>query len=200
LTLQGRFKHEINGDDIIFGIDADTKLRLPSGIGIAVKIAKWLDSAVEAELDGDTPKLLSPLLCAMNSLGVFKPDSIEVAGHSDEQSGRVINTEPEIVDESYGVPSVDIGKWSFHSRLVPENVTCLLESAVTEPESETSGGWFSSKKKNDTPLDLGSYEKRKKYFADEKRRTAVTISPDHVYCMLSCDLFQAWIFTMRTFA
>jgi hypothetical protein len=150
-----------------------------------VKIAKWLDPAVEADINGDNPKLLSPLLCAINSLGVFKPDSVEVAGHSDAQSGRLINEKPGVVDVCGVEPSVDIGKWSFHSRLVPENVTALLESVKVDPEAEaSSGGWFSSKKKSsDTLIDLGSYEKRKRYFADEKRRTAVTISPEHVYCM-----------------
>lgn len=42
--LQGRFAEEINGNDILFGIDSDTPARLPTGVGVAIKIAKWLVS------------------------------------------------------------------------------------------------------------------------------------------------------------
>lgn len=76
------------------GIDADKHFRLPTGVGIALKIAQWLDPALEADLSGESPRLLSPLLCAMNGLGVFPPNSPEVAGHSDLQSGSLINLSP----------------------------------------------------------------------------------------------------------
>ncbi|KAJ3226524.1 hypothetical protein HK099_004700 [Clydaea vesicula] len=204
LVLQGRFHHEINGDDIIFGLDADVPTRMPTGIGVAIKIAKWLDPAVEADVYSNKPYIYSPLLCAMNSLGVFSPDSPEI-NDTDQQTGKLLveKVNRPLVSVSHH-PSVNIGKWSFHSRLVPENVSLLVNDSrfvkPTTPPSEAATGWFGSGKKKDkdtkkvgeddkAKVELGSYEKRKKYFAELKRRTNVTISPDHIYCM---DFYDAY--------
>lgn len=232
VILQGRFAQEINGNDILFGVDSDTPARLPTGVGVAIKIAKWLDPAVNADVSAPKPYLYSPFLCAMNSLGVFDPESDEVNDVFEKQTGKSILADGAPIPSSssstsspspcdYETPSnINIGKWSFHSRMVPENVDRLvneeavLEAAAvngtTSPSNSTS--WlaknFSALKttassvaatssspstttttSSANKIELGSYEKRKRYFADEKKRLDVTISPRHVYCM---DFYDAY--------
>lgn len=166
----------------------------------------------------------------MNSLGVFDPESDEVNDVFEKQSGKSILPDGAPIPKSSTTstncnsqtpPNINIGKWSFHSRMVPENVDRLvnddavLEAAAangstTSPSNSTS--WlaknFSALKTTASTssssstsssvttntataakVDLGSYEKRKRYFADEKKRLDVTISPRHVYCM---DFYDAY--------
>ncbi|KAJ3077564.1 hypothetical protein HK102_005142, partial [Quaeritorhiza haematococci] len=73
---------------------------------------------------------------------------------------------------------LNIGKWSFHSRLIPEKTQPL----VTSPSSPSST--TSSKQP-----DLSTYDKRKKYFSDPKTRSNTVVTPDHVYCM---DFYDAY--------
>lgn len=69
-----------------------------------------------------------------------------------------------------GGPSVPIGKWSFHSRLISEDSTGLFPDASKAPT-------------------LTAYEKRKKHFADAKARKEVVIWPDNIYAM---DYYDAY--------
>jgi hypothetical protein len=63
----------------------------------------------------------------------------------------------------------DVGKWRFAGECVPENPQKL----------------FPANSNNQ----LTSYDKRKKYFGDEKKRKAVEIKKDYVYCM---DFYDAY--------
>jgi hypothetical protein len=78
IVFQGRFKKAWSGDEIIFGIDSDTPLRTPPGISMALKIAQWLDPALDADLSSNTPWVYSPFVSAMNALAVFPLDAPEV--------------------------------------------------------------------------------------------------------------------------
>src|SRR5687768_9063187 len=99
----------------------------------------------------------------MNNLGIFDPASPEV-NDTDEQTGKLL-VETVVRPPATGVkPSVDIGKWSFHSRLVPENVSLLVNDTRYVKAPAEGGGWFGGpkKKKEDEAhktVDLGSYEK-----------------------------------------
>ncbi|KAI8999443.1 hypothetical protein BC832DRAFT_534197 [Gaertneriomyces semiglobifer] len=152
IMVQGRFKKAWNGDDIIFGVDFDTKVRTPTGVGLAMRIAKWLDPSLDSCVSGNTPWIFSPWISAMNSLAV--------------------STDAVVPGKSAGgaTPSLDIGEWSFQSRMVSEDVSGLFINTPKAPS-------------------LTSYEKRKKYFADAKARKEVSIVPDRVYCM---DYYDAY--------
>ncbi|EGF80535.1 hypothetical protein BATDEDRAFT_4893, partial [Batrachochytrium dendrobatidis JAM81] len=113
IMLQGRFKKEWKGDDIIFGANMASPLRTPPGASIAIRIAKWLDPSVEADLDCHEPYIYSPMVSSMNSLATL----------SSVPSAPLLNT----------VPSVDIGPWAFHSQFVPEYTSLLFPSNTKQP-------------------------------------------------------------------
>lgn len=137
----------------------------------------------------------------MNSIGVFPVDSTEISDNVQVQTGTLLVEEAPVYRKSVSPKSSkDIGKWSFHSRMIPEDVRLLIESRngvpATESAPPSAGGWFGKKKdkkSGDSAIsdkkNLGSYEKRKKHFADLTNRESVTISPEHVYCM---DFYDAY--------
>ncbi|RKO87151.1 hypothetical protein BDK51DRAFT_21511, partial [Blyttiomyces helicus] len=155
IMIQGRFKKAWNGDDVIFGLDFDSKVRMPTGAGLGLKIAKWLDPALDADLYADKPWIFSPLVSAMNSMGVAPADAVP----SDAAPAK---------SDTPADPL--LGKWSYHSHMVPEDATLLFTDRASAPS-------------------LTAYEKRKKFFADPKNRRAVTFSPELVYCM---DFYDAY--------
>ncbi|KAJ3037609.1 hypothetical protein HDV00_001497 [Rhizophlyctis rosea] len=205
VMIQGRFKKDWNGDEIIFGTDFDTRVRTPTGAGLAIKIAKWLDPALDADLNCEKPWLYTPWVSAMNALAVFPPDSPEIRNPSSKSHSQSIQengtTKPcknnrisPSSDTSAVVtqlsqltmqnststllsqqqqPSTDIGLWSFHSRMVPEETTLLFPSTSKTP-----------------PPHLASYEKRKKHFGVSQTRGEVTIRADKVYAM---DFYDAYL-------
>lgn len=75
IMVQGRWKKNWNGDDIVFAVDLDSKVRVPTGAGLGIKIAKWLDPALDADLYANQPYVYSPWVTAMNSLSVYKLDN-----------------------------------------------------------------------------------------------------------------------------
>ncbi|KAJ1553831.1 hypothetical protein HK096_006229 [Nowakowskiella sp. JEL0078] len=177
IMTQGRFHERFNGNDIVFGLEFDDKVRLPSGVGLAMKIAQWLDPALRADLYADKPWIMSPFVTAMNALAVYDETSPEVwDGRSGEDvaKGRgnkitpVGGTPTSVVQNANGGNEKSTGLWSFHSRMIPEETDGLFE--------EDSPG-------------LVSYEKRKKYFADEKNRERAVILPSKIYAM---DFYDAY--------
>ncbi|ORX89135.1 DUF1769-domain-containing protein [Basidiobolus meristosporus CBS 931.73] len=70
IQVQGRFKQEWNADDVVFGNSFDNKLNLPYGAGVALKIAKWIDPGLEADIYSEQPWAFSPLLVTMNVVNV----------------------------------------------------------------------------------------------------------------------------------
>ncbi|KAJ3189866.1 hypothetical protein HDU85_000150 [Gaertneriomyces sp. JEL0708] len=213
IMVQGRFKKAWNGDDIIFGVDFDTKVRTPTGVGLAMRIAKWLDPSLDSCFSGNTPWIFSPWISAMNSLAVYSLDSphvrnalppIDTSAHAMAETGTPV-PDSQVDDDSTvreplasppvgtngsmhsvacvssadadvqgkpaaGTPSLDIGQWSFQSRMISEDVSGLFIDTPKAPS-------------------LTSYEKRKKYFADARARKEVTIVPDRIYCM---DYYDAY--------
>lgn len=75
IVIQGKFKETWDGDQVVFGVDSNRPLAPLPGIGLGLRICKWLDPALEAKLDGPEPHLYTPLVSAMKSLGIF--DKIE---------------------------------------------------------------------------------------------------------------------------
>ncbi len=198
IMFQGKFKQDWNGDDIIFGTDFDEPVRMPTGIGIAVKIAQWLDPNIQMDLYSKTPYMFSPLLCAMNYLSVFDPsdpelqdpevnteeakpkkkgfkgfslskkkESEKVASPTEKiTSPRLSDTDALLTEEEKKMFQT-VGRWSFHSRNIPENISTQVDEKLAL-----------------------TYDKRKKYFSEPKKRQAYTIHKDLVYCM---DYYDAYL-------
>ncbi|KAJ3186477.1 hypothetical protein HDU85_007296 [Gaertneriomyces sp. JEL0708] len=70
VQVEGRFKHVWDGDEVLFGVLLDRRLRLPPGTDVAVKFAKWIDPAMNVDLHCEHPWTMSPLICAMNIMNV----------------------------------------------------------------------------------------------------------------------------------
>ncbi|KAI9209213.1 uncharacterized protein BJ171DRAFT_111306 [Polychytrium aggregatum] len=212
IMVQGRWKKEWSGDDVVFSLDVDSKCRVPTGASIGIKIAKWLDPSLGADLYCDKPWIASPLITAMNALAIYLPshemlangraansndklsksksatsaapstDSIPALtsalastlvsqpGAAHRRSPSAGNKKDVYYASESRKPSEDIGQWSFHDRMVPEETALLLDT------STASGA-------------LSSYDKRKKYFSDESKRKGVTLKTDRVYCM---DFYDAY--------
>ncbi|KAJ3388978.1 hypothetical protein HDU92_001217 [Lobulomyces angularis] len=203
ITVQGRFSKEINCDDIIFGINLDSPVKSPPGTNLAIKFGKWLDPGLFVETEGDNPYIMSPLFCSMNTIGIFKADSFEV-NDTEIQSGKLISKSPSHTikdDKINALPKTNIGKWSFHSRLVPENVSLLInESQVLNTKSDDESGTkfsltsnYLTKKKVVSDINIKknfeTFEKRKKFFTDVNNRKKFNISTDHIYCMEYYDAY-----------
>ncbi|KAH6598338.1 hypothetical protein BASA61_002893 [Batrachochytrium salamandrivorans] len=177
IMLQGRFKKEWKGDDIIFGVDMASPLRTPPGASIAIRIAKWLDPSIEADLNCSEPYIYSPMVSSMNSLAIFNRSDMPQVAQGLLPLG-LTPPKPTQTQPSRGItgflnitmPSIDIGPWAFGSRLVPEYTQLLSPS-------------------NGKNTALPTYDKRKKHFSDLARRNAAVFSPDNVYCM---DFYDAY--------
>ncbi|KAJ3215429.1 hypothetical protein HDU67_000413 [Dinochytrium kinnereticum] len=204
IMLQGRWKKAWSGQDVIFGLDCPSKIRTPPGVGLAVKIAKWLDPGLDADLTANEPWIYSAFVSAMNSLAIYRVDDPEIWDMAQEKQTEPIPANVEtkkpllpftkkknlihppsalsqdslnncagakirIKPQDAPYPANQIGIWSYHSRLIPEDSKLLFESPPPNP--------------------LTTYEKRKQYFADEAARKSVTLSPDYVYCM---DFFDCY--------
>jgi len=71
VQVQGQFLHEgICADDIEFGAVFDSPLQLPRGTQLGLSLAQRINPALRADLAGQRPWLMSPLLCAMNRMKV----------------------------------------------------------------------------------------------------------------------------------
>ncbi|KAI8896440.1 hypothetical protein BC833DRAFT_528278 [Globomyces pollinis-pini] len=159
IMLQGRFKKSYGGDDIIFGADFNTSIRTPTGVSLAIKIAKWLDPAIEADFGCKEPYMYSPLVSSMNSLSVQVPQDSDNEISNDDSSATTLET-----------CQSQVGNWRFSNSMVPENPDLLFAN----PEHRGI---------------ITTYEKRKKFFSNIAKRKQVEFSPDYVYCMDFYDAY-----------
>jgi hypothetical protein len=162
IMVQGRFKSEFHGDEIMFGADFDSPITPPPGTGMAIRIAKWLDPAIIAQVDSEASFMFSPIVSAMNSLAIYP--------HND----------PFLVDDTETIPQnkisvgksdpLHIGNWKFSSKMIQENPTLLFNTLQDKTYITT-------------------YDKRKKHFSNVDSRRQVILHPDNVYCM---DFYDAY--------
>ncbi|KAI9330156.1 hypothetical protein DFJ73DRAFT_631050 [Zopfochytrium polystomum] len=77
IVVQGRFHRAHSGADVVFGIETDSPVRTPAGTSLALKIAKWLDPSLQADLACLRPWIQSPLLAAVNAFTVFPATELD---------------------------------------------------------------------------------------------------------------------------
>jgi Protein of unknown function (DUF1769) len=166
MVLQGRFKKQWHGDEIIFGVDLDVPVRAPMGTATGIKIAKWLDPSIEADVECSKPYIFSPLVSAMSSLSVYdanSPDLKKPAPNANSSAVTIVSSvDPKQTPESF---ESKLGQFSFHSSVVEENLALLMVDDKDKDKKATS------------------HEKRKKHFTSNANRVAALIKPDLVYSM-----------------
>jgi hypothetical protein len=88
-------KHDLPGDDIVFGNDFDRPVRdrLPPGFSTALRIVKWtIDPALDGDPYADKPYLYSPGLVSWNYFRIGeKVDP--------EKTDKVLNLHSDVVEE-----------------------------------------------------------------------------------------------------
>jgi len=70
IQVTGRWKKEVNVNDLVFGAEFDRKVNPPTGSWVAMKFANLIDPALSADIYAEKPWLFSPLLCSMNIVNV----------------------------------------------------------------------------------------------------------------------------------
>ncbi|KAJ3192105.1 hypothetical protein HK101_007055 [Irineochytrium annulatum] len=205
-ALQGRWTKSWTGEELMFGMDCDQRVRAPAGVNLAVKIAKWLDPALDADLSAEKPWIYSPFVSAMNALAIYKsgdPNVLDVA--TGTGTNLTATSEPaaattkknkiqpaparksasELAEKSSTSVSdpkrseaatrlsSEVGIWSFHTRMVPEDCAALFPPGTPAK----------------VLANVSTYEKRKRFFGDAANRKAAEITPDKIYCM---DFYDAY--------
>jgi hypothetical protein len=78
--IEGIFKHPVNGDDLIFGVELEQRpSSYPNGLGILVKFAQMIDPGLDVKLYQDRPTSFSPMLCAMNIINIKQADTGKIS-------------------------------------------------------------------------------------------------------------------------
>ncbi|KAL2919713.1 hypothetical protein HK105_200627 [Polyrhizophydium stewartii] len=212
IMLQGRFRRRWAGDDLIFGVDMATPMRTPPATSVAIRIAKWLDPAIEADLDCPTPYIYSPIVSSMNSLAVYRPADMPAVADGSITDSPAIAPPPapvSVASAARSLGSLLLGRSSSKS-LPAVQPAADADNAASQPDAPRNAGpgmpsidigpWaFASRRVPEStallfpdpakrPV-LPTYEKRKRHFADLAKRNAVVFSPDNVYCM---DFYDAY--------
>lgn len=70
IQFSGQFKQQQPADDLVFGAVFDRKISAPYGASLAMTFANYIDPSLKSDLYCSKPWLLSPLVCAMNTLNI----------------------------------------------------------------------------------------------------------------------------------
>ncbi len=98
-SFKGSFKKTLDASDVMFGAEFDHPIKPPFGSSIGLKFAHLIDPSLKADLHSAKPWLLSPLICAMNTLTciigasseIFNPlkvDQINIEQIKEDYCGR----------------------------------------------------------------------------------------------------------------
>lgn len=60
ISVQGMFKEDVVGDDLVFGLEFDHPIKTPSGASIGLRIARWLEPSLDYDLNGSVPFMVAP--------------------------------------------------------------------------------------------------------------------------------------------
>lgn len=97
-------KHDVSGDDLLFGNDFDRPIRdrLPPGFSTALRIVKWaIDPALDGDPYADKPYMYSPGLASWNYFRIG--DKIDP-----ETTNKTLNLHSEVVEEGADGSGADV--------------------------------------------------------------------------------------------
>lgn len=83
ISVQGSFKEDVPGDDVIFGLEFDHPIKTPPGASIGLRIARWLEPSLEYELNGQEPFMVAPSNYYSNYIVLTCINFLAVHGHDD---------------------------------------------------------------------------------------------------------------------
>ncbi|KAJ3299907.1 hypothetical protein HK104_006058 [Borealophlyctis nickersoniae] len=203
VQVQGRFKREWGGDDVLWGVVFEKGLpRVPIGAEIGVRIAKWADPALEIDLHAVPAYSLAPILSAMQVFNIAPaPGAIspfQYLGGCDsgedkvERAAKAEGWVPHHNRNSSGSSGTSGTSCSSH-RIIAECTGELIAGFVETPDAspalalpkwefggaralEENSGILTRHK--DKPM---SGDERMKYVAKKSHRDAFTFTPDRVY-------------------
>lgn len=216
LQVSGRFKEDFPFDDLQFGVTFDRKVNPPTGSWIALKFATVIDPALESDLYAEQPWFLSPLVCAMNSMGVQMAEknlpapteavkkvkqslSSSLAASAPLQSSSASNNTLFPEHES-AVPA-----HQFSSQSVP---SMSIRSASSPAPSDILNSWTwggadeliesnsllftkgSDMSTNNTGIPDSGYAERRKFFQKSSNRQNYTFTTDKIY---NLEIFAPFI-------
>ncbi|KAJ3280349.1 hypothetical protein HK104_000735 [Borealophlyctis nickersoniae] len=72
IQIQGRFKHTVNGDDLIWDTHWDTPIKVPALVGPLVKFIRTIDPATDCDLYAPQPYWRTTVLTSFNAMAVWK--------------------------------------------------------------------------------------------------------------------------------
>ncbi|KAJ3302220.1 hypothetical protein HDV03_005238 [Kappamyces sp. JEL0829] len=218
IMVQGRFKQTWNGDQVLFGADSNRPLTPIPGVGIALRICKWLDPALEAEVSGSNPHMYSPIVSSMNSLAIYPANNplldltegkcIERSDCPDDLDSPTAINQSRVV---YPIRENTVESLSLEKLKLDDPTTDSLLSCTegTSEALEIRDWAFARSNVPENPVLLfpetapgakelaaaSVYEKRKKLFGNKQKREAVVLDPAYLYCM---DFYDAY-FSLSNF-
>jgi hypothetical protein len=63
ISVQGSFKEDVSGDDLIFGLEFSHPIKTPPGASIGLRIARWLEPSLDYDLNSSQPFMVAPGSC-----------------------------------------------------------------------------------------------------------------------------------------
>ncbi|KAJ3085204.1 hypothetical protein HK102_000216 [Quaeritorhiza haematococci] len=193
VQVQGRFKKVWSGDDVMFGAVFDNPITPPTGSWLALRLIRMIDPGIQEDLYGPKPWLLSPLLCAMNTVNAQKPNvPVQKASEIQSRNSTDSNTSTESFQscnsgsskDVAGIDSVrsslDSSTGSFFS--VKEHVGSVIEGSDDGNESDVPvdlSPWFfkGSAVSEDT---REAFHASERYFSSKKGKLGL-VSPSVTY-------------------
>jgi hypothetical protein len=204
MTVQGRFKETYHGDEVVFGIDSSRPLAPITGISMALRISRWLDPTLEADLSGDMPHMYSPIVSGINALGVFDAKNDKVVGKPigfQSTSHGYLPMSPHSPDTKLGHLQEPLTPTS-PERMSLEDRGPVGERKLfvgsTEPLDIQPWAFGSCNVPDNSELIFNNpndaklahpYTKRKSLLSKLDKRKQTTISPENIYCIDFYDCY-----------
>ncbi|SPO28440.1 uncharacterized protein UTRI_04837 [Ustilago trichophora] len=150
MQIQGRFKDEVNADDLVFGNEFDKPIKdhLPYGTSVALQFVKLVDPNLEHDLYAEKPHAWSPYLATMPRIN----------------STTLSNTED--AKDFQGWPS-----FPTHPEYVVDDITSLIPNELAEKEKDTVANFKGIDK---------AHEYRQRFLGNRNHRQEIVVKSDQV--------------------
>ncbi|KAG0304349.1 hypothetical protein BGZ98_005629 [Dissophora globulifera] len=123
--IEGRFKREWDGQQVYFGTDFDRPIGLPDGFEMMLKLARYIDPIVQANLTKDgKPWILSPLVSSINTMAAWRPQDTKLPSPPPSPRPTMDLTRAFSVTEN--VSGAVSSAWGFLGRLKSGNRNTIM--------------------------------------------------------------------------
>ena len=130
--VEGRFKQEWDGTQVYFGTDFDRPVDLPDGFELMLKICRYIDPVVRAQLIKEPkPWVLSPIVSSINTMSAWHPRD-ELPVPTPRQLISPAATRPMSMDLSRAYTLTETGvssAWGFLGKLKRGNRSSVMSTS-----------------------------------------------------------------------